>query len=81
MHDLCERALAGDVGGAAAIDEKIGALHKTLFLESNPIPSKWALHRMKLIEAGIRLPLTWLSDRFHPELEASLRTAGVLNRV
>ncbi len=81
MHELCGRALAGDAAGAAAIDDKIGALHKTLFLESNPIPSKWALHRMKLIEAGIRLPLTWLSDRFHPEVEASLRMAGVLNQV
>ncbi len=79
MHDLCERARAGDAKGAAAIDDKIGALHKTLFLESNPIPSKWALHRMKLIEAGIRLPLTWFSDRFQPELEASLQKAGALN--
>ena len=81
LHDLCERARAGDAAGAAAIDEKIGALHKALFLESNPIPAKWALHRMKLIEAGMRLPLTWLSDRFQPELEAALQTAGVLNRV
>jgi 4-hydroxy-tetrahydrodipicolinate synthase len=81
MHDLCARALAGDAAGAAAIDARIGALHKTLFLESNPIPSKWALHRMGLIEAGIRLPLTWLSDGCQAELEASLRTAGVLNQV
>jgi 4-hydroxy-tetrahydrodipicolinate synthase len=81
MHDLCERTMAGDAAGAAAIDKKIGTLHKTLFLESNPIPSKWALHRMKLIEAGIRLPLTWLADRFHAELEASLQTAGALNQV
>ncbi len=81
MHDLCARARAGDEAGAAAIDARIGALHKSLFLESNPIPAKWALHRMGLIEAGIRLPLTWLSDRFQPELEASLRAAGAFNQV
>ncbi|MBI1731302.1 MAG: 4-hydroxy-tetrahydrodipicolinate synthase [Gammaproteobacteria bacterium] len=81
MHDLCVRALAGDAAGAAAIDEKIGTLHRALFLESNPIPCKWALNRMGLIEAGLRLPLTWLSDRHQPELEASLRAAGILNLV
>jgi 4-hydroxy-tetrahydrodipicolinate synthase len=78
MQDLCEKALAGDAAGAAAIDGRIGALHRTLFLESNPIPSKWALHRMGLIEAGIRMPLTWLSERHHAELEASMRAAGAL---
>jgi 4-hydroxy-tetrahydrodipicolinate synthase len=77
MHELCGRAIAGDAAGAAAIDARIGALHKALFLESNPIPAKWALHRMGLLEAGIRLPLTWLSDRFHAELAAALATAGI----
>jgi 4-hydroxy-tetrahydrodipicolinate synthase len=78
MQDLCGRALAGDAAAAAAIETKIGGLHKALFLESNPIPSKWALNRMGLIEAGIRLPLTWLSERHHAALEASMRTAGAL---
>lgn len=81
MHELCARARAGDAAGAAAVDAGISSLHKLLFLESNPIPSKWALHRMGLIEAGIRLPLTWLSDRFQPELEAALQAAGVFNQV
>ncbi len=40
-------------------------LHKNLFIESNPIPVKWALHEMGMIDAGIRLPLTWLSSRCH----------------
>ena len=79
MHDLCLKALAGDAGGAARIDECLADLHRTLFLESNPIPVKWALHRMKLIEDGIRLPLTWMAPRFEAELEAALRKADVLH--
>lgn len=78
MHDLCERALAGDARGATAVDERIMELHKTLFLESNPIPAKWAVHRMGLIEAGIRLPLTWFSQQHRPQLESAMRKAGAL---
>lgn len=79
MHDLCARAIAGDGAGAARIDERLADLHRTLFLESNPIPVKWAMHRMELIEDGIRLPLTWMASRFEAELEAALRKANVLH--
>jgi 4-hydroxy-tetrahydrodipicolinate synthase len=78
MHDMCARALEGDRRGAAELDRRLKDLHRALFLESNPIPAKWALHRMGHIEAGIRLPLTWFADRHHAELEAAMRTAGVL---
>ena len=79
MHDLCAKAIAGDGEGAARIDENLADLHRTLFLESNPIPVKWALHRMRLIEDGIRLPLTWMAPRFEAELESAMRKANILH--
>ncbi len=78
MHRMCRLALAGDRPGAAAVDARIEALHRDLFLEANPIPVKWALNQMGLIEAGIRLPLTWLSSVYHEPLRAALRQAHCL---
>ena len=71
MQEMCKLAKAGDADGAVAIDKTLAGLHKNLFIESNPIPVKWVLHRMGLIKAGIRLPLTWLSGKSEgPVLEA-----------
>ena len=53
-------------------------LNRKLFLEANPIPVKWALHRMGMISEGIRLPLTPLSEKFHAEVEEALKASGVL---
>jgi 4-hydroxy-tetrahydrodipicolinate synthase len=53
-------------------------LNRKLFLEANPIPVKWALHRMGMIGEGIRLPLTPLSEKFHAEVEDALKASGVL---
>jgi 4-hydroxy-tetrahydrodipicolinate synthase len=77
MHELCDAALAGRHGAAAAIDERLGPLHKALFVEANPIPVKWAVQRMGLIGAGIRLPLTPLSEGLHATVEAAMVAAGV----
>jgi dihydrodipicolinate synthase/N-acetylneuraminate lyase len=71
-------AQRGDAAGARKLDEGIAALHETLFLEANPIPAKWALARMGLIGAALRLPLTELATQFQPDLERALRQAGVL---
>lgn len=78
MHELCEQALAGKREAAEATDSRLAGLHQDLFLEANPIPAKWALHRMGLIEQGIRLPMTWLSGEYHSRVEAAMRQAGVL---
>lgn len=78
MHEMCGHALKGDEAGAREIDARLADLHRALFLESNPIPAKWALHRLGLIKEGIRLPLTWMSGRFAQELEAAMRTAEVI---
>lgn len=62
MREMCAAALASDRIKALAINNRLAALHRDLFVESNPIPVKWALHQMDLIPPGIRLPLTPLSE-------------------
>ncbi|MHB8474192.1 MAG: 4-hydroxy-tetrahydrodipicolinate synthase [Gammaproteobacteria bacterium] len=78
MHELCAAALAGDRAGAEAINARLLALHQDLFVESNPIPVKWALYTMGLIPPGIRLPMTALSARHHDTVRRALHQAQVL---
>ncbi|WP_043317524.1 4-hydroxy-tetrahydrodipicolinate synthase [Microbulbifer sp. HZ11] len=78
VAQMCEAALAGDAETARAINQRIEILHKTLFVESNPIPVKWALKEMGRIDGGIRLPLTGLSSEYHGVVRDALRSAGVL---
>mgnify|MGYP003417937624 FL=1 len=78
LSDLCAAAMRGDAVAARAINDRLMPLHKTLFIESNPIPVKWALHEMGLIQEGIRLPLTWLSPRCHEPLRQAMRQSGIL---
>lgn len=77
MARLCELALAGDFDAAAAIDQTLQPLNEALFAESNPIPVKWAVSRMGLMQPHIRLPLTPYSVRFHDKMLSAMRTAGV----
>ncbi len=78
MSDMCAAAIRGDRQGAEAINEPLLGLHKDLFLEANPIPVKWALQQMGLIEEGIRLPLTPFSEQYHQPLMEAMKQAGVL---
>ena len=79
MHDMIVAARAGDAAKAIAINNKLLGLHKALFVESNPIPVKWALHRMGRIAEGLRLPLTPLATQYHETVAAALRTAGCIS--
>ena len=79
MHDMIAAAKAGDAARAVAINNKLLGLHKSLFVEANPIPVKWALHRMGRIAEGLRLPLTPLSPQYHETVAAALRAAGCLS--
>ena len=81
MHEMCDAASKGDRARAIEINNRLLGLHNNLFLESNPIPVKWALHRMGRIESGIRLPLTPFSARFHGQLLDAMQAAGVLEHV
>jgi 4-hydroxy-tetrahydrodipicolinate synthase len=78
MSELCQAALAGDAKTAREIHLRLLSLHKNLFIESNPIPAKWALQEMGRIQGGIRLPLTPLDARYHEVVRAALRESGVL---
>ncbi len=78
MHDMCAAALAGDRTRAEQLDRKLRALHGDLFIESSPIPVKWALHEMGLIPPGLRLPLTPLAEQYQEPVRDALRQAGVL---
>ena len=77
MAQLCALALAGERVKAEAINTRLAPLNKALFLESNPIPVKWALYQRGLIGEGIRLPLTTLDERYHAQVIDALDTAGV----
>ena len=78
MARMCAAALAGDAETAAAIDADLVALHRSLFVEPNPIPVKWALAELGLIDEGIRLPLVPLDPAFHAEVRAAIKAAGLL---
>jgi 4-hydroxy-tetrahydrodipicolinate synthase len=77
MHDMCDAALKGDYQTAEQINHRLGRLHRDLFIESNPIPVKWALTEMGMISPGIRLPLTPLSQEYHDQVRQALRLVGV----
>jgi 4-hydroxy-tetrahydrodipicolinate synthase len=78
MAELCKAALAGDLSGARALNNRLLPLHLKLFVEPNPIPVKWALARLGRIGDGIRLPLVPLSEPARPVVEAALRELGLL---
>ena len=78
MHDMCMRGLDGDTEGARRIDDSLQPLHKALFLESNPIPVKWAVSEMGFIGKGIRLPMTVLSAAHHQAVREAMRSAESL---
>lgn len=78
MSQMCEAALAGDASRAEEIDSRLAGLHEFLFIESNPIPVKWALWKMGKIDRGIRLPLTWLSENSQQPLLDAMRKADAV---
>lgn len=78
MADMCGAALAGDFVKARAINDSLMPLHFDLFVEANPIPAKWVLARMGRCGATTRLPMTPLTPKFEPVLEAAMRHASLL---
>jgi len=78
VHGMIMAAMAGDKETALAIDSKLANLHKNLFIQSNPIPVKWAVAEMGLIGKGIRLPLTWLTEDCFDAVRDAMRKAEVI---
>ena len=77
MHEMCQAALNKDADAAVNIDANLSGLHKSLFVESNPIPVKWALGAMGMMGFGIRLPLTRLSAHAEAPVRDALAQAGI----
>ena len=79
MADMISLALNGRMEEAAAINAKLESLHRDLFCESNPIPTKWALKRMGMIDSAYcRPPLAEMDPGFAPLVEAALGQAGFI---
>ncbi|MGR9114363.1 MAG: 4-hydroxy-tetrahydrodipicolinate synthase [Gammaproteobacteria bacterium] len=78
LHEMITAAIDGDRETALAIDARLTGLHKQLFIQSNPIPVKWALMEMGLIKKGIRLPLTWLTEDCYEAVRNAMRQAEVI---
>ncbi len=75
MAEMCKLALAGDFAGAEQIDLRLRDLNEKLFVEPNPIPVKWAMAELGMMQNGIRLPLTPLSAQFHDAVRAAIAKA------
>ena len=77
MADMCRAALAGESDKAKELDAKLQPLNKALFVESNPIPLKWALSEMGLMSPAIRLPLTSYAEENHANMRQAMANAGI----
>ncbi len=75
---MCELAIAGKADEARAINQSLMAVHDAMFVESNPIPVKWAVAEMGLMQGGLRLPLTPMAQQYHSQVRTALKGAGLL---
>ena len=78
MAEMCRLGLAGNAEEAREINAHLNPVHDAMFVESNPIPVKWAVAEMGLMQQAIRLPLTPLSSHHHDSVRAALKQAGLL---
>lgn len=75
---MCELAIAGKTEEARALNQQLVPVHNAMFVEPNPIPVKWAVAELGLTQAGVRLPLTPLSETYHQQVRDALKGAGLL---
>ena len=78
VHEMITAAMNGDRETATSVDALLKGLHKYLFIQSNPIPVKWAVAEMGLISHGVRLPLTWLTEDCVDKVRKAMKQAHVL---
>ena len=78
MSKTFTAALRGDFAAANQVHDIVKHLHRDLFIESSPIPAKYALHKMGMIDQGIRLPLVWLAEQHHATIDTALVRANLL---
>ena len=78
MSETFSAGLRGDFDAAHKVHDVVKHLHRDLFIESSPIPVKYALHKMGMIDTGIRLPLVWLAEKHHATIDEALIRANLL---
>lgn len=78
VRAVMDAALAKNIAEARRLDRQLLPLHKAMFVESNPIPVKWAAARLGLIGEGIRLPLTPLAKQHHEPVLDAMKSVGLL---
>ena len=78
MSQMCAAALAGDAETAGAIDSILQPVHDAMFVESNPIPAKWAVSQLGLMQGALRLPMTPLSEQHQKAVYEALQSAGLI---
>ncbi len=78
MHALCVAAIAGDARRAMQIQRSLLPVHKSLFVEANPIPVKWAMQHMGLCGGTMRLPMTPMAQSLEPTVLAALKASGLV---
>ena len=78
MSDMCRMAIGGDAVSAATLDARLEQLHSSLFIEANPIPVKWAVSQLGMIDNALRLPMTALSQQYFNTITAAMRVAGTI---
>ena len=78
MHEMIAAALEGNIARAIELNNKVLPLHNQLFVEPNPVPLKWSMIELGLIESGMRLPLAPLGEAYHETVRAALRESGLL---
>lgn len=78
MAKMCDAATDNDKENCLHLNEQLMPLHELMFIQSNPIPAKWAVSRMGLMSQEIRMPLTRLADEYQPMLENAMRVLKLL---
>lgn len=78
MAEMCRFAIKGDTKKARLIDARLASLNEAMFVESNPIPVKWALQALGIGDGSIRLPLTTLDDVYHVQVRTALQNADLM---
>jgi len=78
ISDICSSALEEKFDIAEELDNKLSTLYELLFIESNPIPVKWMLYKMELIQKSIRLPLIELDKKYHENMLSEMLKLNLL---
>ena len=78
ISNICSSALEKKFDIAEELDNKLSTLYELLFIESNPIPVKWMLYKMELIQKSIRLPLIELDKKYHENILSEMLKLNLL---